>query len=165
MSTNLLFAMELLPALRRQCHAAVCVDDFIDGFEDVYINKGDIKIDHILNKDVLDKNNVFVVYSEVNSEPMVGDFGGVGNLLRGGVVRNATSDVQVTVYSQIIKYCYVVGDAIMKSFDEAAMRRQDFRYFRLLGRSATISEEVGSWAVIYKFRVQLEPLYINENEE
>ena len=160
MNTNLLFVSELLPALRRRCHAALCGKGvkLPDG-----IMLSNIMIDNVLDKDVFNKEKAFVVYSEENTEPFVGDFDAVfngrGSLLRGGTIRQANSDAQITVYSRELKVCYILGDTVMKSFDDAAVRRQDFRYFRFLSRNQAKAEEVDSWTVIYKFRVQLQPSY------
>ena len=158
MSTELLFTMELLPALRRRCHAALCGGNvkFPDG-----IVLSNIMIDNILDKSVFNKEKAFVVYSEEKTEPLVGEFdksfGAAASLLRGGTIRQASSDAQVTVYARELKVCYVLGDTLMKSFDDDARQRHDFRYFRLLGRNQAKAEEVDSWTVIYKFRVQLQP--------
>ena len=160
MNTNLLFVTELLPALRRRCHAALCGKNvkFPNG-----LVLSNIMIDNVLDKGVFNKEKAFVVYSEERTEPLVGDFDDTFNvgasLLRGGTIRQASSDAQVTVYARELKVCYVLGDTLMKSFDDAAVQRQDFRYFRLLSRNQAKAEEVDSWTVIYKFRVQLQPSY------
>ncbi len=159
MNTNFLFPDELLPALRRRCHAALCGDDveLPEG-----LHRGNISIDNVFNHDVFDKSDAFVVYSEEKTVPLVGKFDAdkfeiTGELVRGGTVRQATSDCQVTVYAQGKKTCYILGDMLMQSFDLSARRRYDFRYFRMLSRNEAKAEEVDSWTVIYKFRVHLQP--------
>lgn len=169
---NSIFVDELLPILRRGCHEAVCSSDVqlpkfdVNGDENSKrIHSSDVKIGNQLNTSVLDKCCAFVVYSEedtyLNTDNCAAGHN-EGVLLRGGVVRNANHDVQISVYAQELHIGYQLGDIIVTHFDDKAKHRNELRYFRLISRHGSYHEEVKSWVVVYRFKVQLQPKYEGE---
>lgn len=172
MLTNSIFPEELLPALRRSCHTAICDPDVklprfnLDDPDSDRIRSTDIKISSQLNKDVLDKCCVFVVYSEAESSPNVSSVGeyefakhNEGTLLRGGMTSTLNHMVQITVYSQTLHMVYQIGDLIVSHINEKAQRRSEFRYFVLTERHGSFNEDVNAWVGIYKMKLQLQPVW------
>ena len=162
MSTSY-FNKHLLPALRRQCHAAICCGDNVPEPLPGKLKKEDISINHELNDDLLDAGKAVIVYSEELAAPIqYEDMSEMRALLRGGEVRNANYDAQITVYHKNIGTAYELGDIIMEHFDTTARRHVDLRYCRLVDRHSAKQEETDAWAVVYKLRIQLQPQSFTE---
>ena len=157
--TNFLYPDELYPALRRRCHAALCTDgvELPEG-----IKASRIYISYELDKDVFDRADVAVIYTEEASEPIKTVFQDenipdTNHLLRGDLVRKGDYTVQFSVYSQDIDVAYRIGDMLMLNMDLSARRRRDLRYFCNLDRHSAKHEDTDSWMVVYKCKVQLQP--------
>ena len=171
MLTNNVFPAELLPALRRSCHSALCapgvllpkydLDDDSDNAK--RIKAADVKIDKQLNKDVLDKCCAFIVYSEAETKSNVPENdaskGNEGVLLRGGVTNTLNNIAQLTIYSQTAHLVYQLGDLLITHMNQKAQRRDEFRYFALMERQGSFNEDVNAWVSVYKVKVQLQPKY------
>lgn len=175
LTKNNIFNNELLPALRRSCHSAICAAEEelpLLNPEDSRPNAPrvrakDVEISNQLNKDLLSTCCAFVVYSEAETSPNTTAGSGdediakknEGVLLRGGATNALNSVAQITVYSRHPHLVYQLGDLIVEHINEKAQRRNDFRYFSFLERHGAFNEDVDAWVGIYKMKVQLQPNY------